>query len=107
MTLAELSGGSQRRTIDSENPLFLRLLLWTDANHNGVSEAAELRPAHQVVSDIGLGYQSHHLKDQHGNESRYRGIVHIRTEAGINNVTSSREDVNRRRSFYDACLVSR
>jgi hypothetical protein len=107
ITLAELNGGSQRGTIDSENPLFFKLLLWTDANHNGISEATELRPAHHVVSDIGLGYQRHHLKDQHGNESRYRGIVHIRTEAGMNNVTSSRDDVNRRRWMYDACLVSR
>jgi hypothetical protein len=39
-----------------DDPLFARLLLWTDRHHNGVSEASELRPAHEVLADIGLAY---------------------------------------------------
>ena len=104
---SETLAGERRAVVDSENPLLFQLSLWTDANHNGISEAAEVRSAHQVVSDIGLGYQRHHRKDQHGNESRYRGFVHLRTEPGPNRVTSSQDDIDRRRWMYDACLVTR
>jgi hypothetical protein len=44
-------------TLDSDNPLFSKLSLWTDANHNGQSEPAELKPAEDEVSAIELGYQ--------------------------------------------------
>jgi hypothetical protein len=104
---AESSSGSVRGGINLDDPLFRTLLLWTDANHNGISEAAELRPAHQVLSDIGLGFGRHHRKDRHGNESRSRGFVHVRTAPGINSTSASEDDVVRRRWMYDACLVSR
>jgi hypothetical protein len=103
----EALGGEPGAVVDSQNPLLFKLLLWTDANHNGISETAELVSAHHVVSDIGLGYQRHHREDRHGNESRYRGFVHVRTEPGLNRVTTAEEDVGRRRSMYDVCLVTR
>jgi hypothetical protein len=104
---ADAAGGERRGVVDSENPLFFKLLLWTDANHNGVGETAELRSAHQVLSGIGLGFQFQHRKDRHGNESRYRGFVHVRTAPGLNAITSSQDDIDRRRPMYDVCLVAR
>jgi hypothetical protein len=100
-------GGERRGVVDGGNPLFVRLLLWTDTNHNGMSEAAELRSAHHVVSDIGLGYQRQHRRDRHGNESRYRGFVHVRSADGLNTATSAEDDIDRRRSMHDVCLVTR
>jgi hypothetical protein len=97
--------GQRRGVIDADNPLFFKLLLWADANHNGRSEPFELRAAHLLVSDIGLGYSRQHRRDRHGNESRYRGFVHIRT-AGGPNPSSSRDDVDRRRSMYEVCLTA-
>ena len=99
-------GGAVNRwgTAGSENPLFLELLLWTDANHNGISEAAELRSARDLVSDIGLGFAIIHMNDRHANESRYRGFVHVRTTQEPQPITTPEEDVRRSRPVYDVCL---
>ena len=107
MRLAEQLSGTVAGSVDRHHPLLSRLLLWTDRNHNGVSEAAELRPAHHVLSDIGLGYFRHHLKDQHGNESRFRSFVHVRTEAGTGRTSLSPHDEAWTRWIYDVCLESR
>lgn len=50
----ETNGGARRHSISADDPLFARLLLWTDSNHNGVSEPSELRPASKKITDIGL-----------------------------------------------------
>jgi hypothetical protein len=109
MTLAatDAAGANRRAVIDSENPLFFRLLLWTDVNHNGLSEAAEIRPANDVVSEIGLSFAKQHRRDRHGNESRYRGYVHVRTAPGPNPATSREADMTRLRPAYEVCLATR
>ncbi len=93
--------------LDSDNPLFAELRLWRDANHNGQSEASELRPAGEELSTVGLGYQRHRRIDSHGNESRFRGFVHVRTAPGTNMATTAQEDRARRRYMYEVCLVTR
>lgn len=60
-------------TIDAGDPAFARLLLWRDANHNGISEPDELQP----VSDAGLlaistAYKTSARRDRYGNEFRQR-----------------------------------
>ena len=92
--------------IDSDIPLFAMLRLWRDANHNGRSEASELRPADEELSGIGLGYGPHRRVDGHGNQSQFRGFVHVRTAPGKNRTTSGEDDRNRRRSMYDVCLLA-
>ena len=92
--------------VDSDNPLFARLGLWTDANHNGVSEVDELRPAADELAAIGLGYTPHRRLDSHGNQSRYRGFVHVRTAAGRNRALEPEDDRIRRRYIYEVCLVT-
>jgi hypothetical protein len=93
--------------LDGRHPLFRKMLLWTDTNHNGISERTELRPAEEVVSTIGLSLAGHHWKDRAGNESRRHGFVHIRTAPGLNDVMTPDEDAQRVRSMYDVCLVTR
>jgi hypothetical protein len=92
--------------VTSDNPLFARLRLWTDANHNGVSEADELEPAADELAAIGLGYEPHRRLDSHGNQSRYRGFVQVRTESGLNRPLTPEDDRTRRRSLYEVCLVT-
>ncbi len=103
---ARAVGGERTALLDGDHPLFLALSLWTDANHNGISEEAELRPAHEVISTIGLGYRRHHRRDQYGNQSRYRGFVHVRTAPGLNRAMTPEEEIARTRPVYDVCFVA-
>jgi hypothetical protein len=61
--------------VDGNDPLYPRLLLWTDANHDGESQPSELRPFRDLFSEISLGYTGHKRRDGHGNLFRYRGRV--------------------------------
>jgi hypothetical protein len=97
--------GQVPAALDSSHPLFQRVLLWLDFNHDGVSEPDELEPASDSVADIALGFRRQHRRDQFGNESRTRGSLHVRTATGLNSVVSAADDLNRVRPVYDACLV--
>jgi hypothetical protein len=99
--------GVTKPLMDRENPLFAKLLLWTDANHNGISDARELRPAQDLLSHIGLGFSRHHRRDRHGNESRFRGMVYLRGASDSYPFLDRDEGAARLRSMYDACLVTR
>ncbi len=59
--------------VDAEDALFASLVLWTDRNHNGYSEADELTPAIDVLDAIGLGYSSSPRKDGNGNTYQLEG----------------------------------
>ncbi len=90
-----------RGSVTEDDPLFFELLLWTDSNHNGISEQSELRNASAVLSAIGVGYQVSQREDGHGNMFMYRGWAHVRTARGRNPATSSQEDRNRRVVIWD------
>jgi hypothetical protein len=94
-------------TVHSGIPVFETLRLWTDTNHNGVSEVDELQPAADELAAIGLGYTPHRRLDSHGNQSRLRGFVHLRTEPGRNRALTPEDDRSRRRYIYEVCLVTR
>ena len=57
MMARETNGGVLRGSVSEEDPLYEKLLLWTDGNHNGISEPEEWRPARDLFSDIGVGYR--------------------------------------------------
>jgi len=97
----ESNGGVLRGSVSSDDPIYSRLLLWTDTNHDGVSESSELRAVGDVISDIGLGYQEMRRIDGNGNEFRFRGWVHIRTAQGRNKVESKDQNKERTRSIWD------
>jgi hypothetical protein len=92
--------------LDIDNPLFAKMRLWRDANHNGQSEASELAPAEDELSTIGLGYEPHRRLDSHGNQSRFRGFVHVRTAPGRNMPLTPEDDRARVRHMYEVCLVA-
>lgn len=103
--LAQMSmatnGGIARHSVSSDDPLYASLLLWTDRNHNGISEPAELRPASELISDIGLGYQLRKKVDEFGNAFAFRGWVHIRTKEGRNASKDFADNKGRLRHIWD------
>lgn len=63
-------------TLDANDASFSRLLLWRDANHNGISEPDELVPARAAgVVAIPTDYKNKRRVDKYGNQFRQRGTV--------------------------------
>jgi hypothetical protein len=100
------NGGIERASVSEDDPLFGRLLLWTDRNHNGISEPNELTSARQTVSEIGLGYEISKRADRHGNVFKYKGWAHIRTAHGRNRASDTNDSAQRRRIIYDVYFSS-
>lgn len=72
------NGGNGDGVIDSHDAVFPRLLLWIDANHNGISEPAELHPFSEFgITSISLDYRQSQRTDEFGNIFRYRSKVII------------------------------
>lgn len=64
-------GGNNDGVIDRHDAVWAQLRLWTDVNHDGVSQASELRDVGGVLSSISLDFRQRARRDQHGNVYRY------------------------------------
>lgn len=63
--------------IDVNDAVHARLLLWRDANHNGISEADELTLASNAgLVSIATNYRTSRRRDQFGNEFLLRAKIH-------------------------------
>ncbi len=86
--LAELDswalGGNGNGRIDPGDAAFLRLRVWSDLNHNGLSEPSELLTLGQArITAVDLTYRRSNRTDQYGNEFRFRGRAWKRGPHGI------------------------
>ncbi len=70
------NGGNTDGVLDNRDAYFAKMRLWRDANHNGISEASELRTlAESGLESISLDYKQSRHRDRYGNEFRYRAKV--------------------------------
>ena len=76
------------------------MLLWTDRNHNGISEPDELQPVSgSSLKAISTDYKASKLRDQFGNEFRQRAI------ATFGNKNCGKNCQETRRFVYDVWLT--
>jgi len=70
------NGGNGDGLISREDSIFNSLRLWQDSNHNGVSEAVELKPLTALgVNKIECHYKESRRTDEFGNQFRYRAKI--------------------------------
>ena len=70
------NGGNNDEVISSADAIFSSLRLWQDANHNGISEASELKTFRELgIMTIETNYKLSKKTDEHGNRFRYRAKV--------------------------------
>jgi hypothetical protein len=72
--LAELDE-NRDGVLDARDPRFAKLLLWGDANRNGVSEPKELAPLSSAgIKRLSVDYRESEKADKHGNRFRYIAV---------------------------------
>ena len=70
------NGGNGDGRINHQDAVFDSLRLWQDTNHNGVSEASELKTLPALgVATLDLNYRESKRTDEHGNRFKYRAKV--------------------------------
>jgi hypothetical protein len=68
--------------IDANDPVWNRLMLWIDRDHNGFTTPDEIEPISARLLSIDLAYRRSGHRDQHGNLFRYESTVRLRTPVG-------------------------
>jgi hypothetical protein len=108
LDLFAASGAPISGVVERGHQLYEQILLWSDVNHNGVSEPRELRPAKELFTGIGLGFIKENRLDQHGNRTRFKGWAELRT-GGLDQErpTEPRDHFSRLRHYYEVVLALR
>jgi hypothetical protein len=83
-------GGNLNAHIDWGDAAYRALRLWTDVNHNGVSEAAELATLpERGVASIAVTYQRGPGEDQFGNLLKFVSQAYVVKEGRLNAIDTT------------------
>jgi hypothetical protein len=64
------------RWIDAADSVFARLRLWTDGNHDGLSQSGELRSLSAAgVARLSVTFTESHRRDRYGNIFKYKAAI--------------------------------
>lgn len=78
------NGGNGDGLIDSRDPVFEKLRLWQDKNHNGISEAEEMHTLASLnVIALELDFKESKRVDEFGNEFKYRAKIRDSKNANV------------------------
>lgn len=70
------NGGNGDGIIDARDAIFSKLVIWVDANHNGITDPGELLSMKQAnIQSIALKYETNSWTDMYGNKFRYRSSL--------------------------------
>lgn len=104
--LADLETGGDAGNLSADHPLAAKLVLWTDTNHDGISQPSEMVPLTSRVTMIGFDYRVSERRDGFGNKFRYKGWAEIRTAPGPGNNSKNLTELRERaRDIYDIFFV--
>jgi len=81
------NGGNGDGIIDSQDAIWSQLLVWIDANHDGISQPNELHHLADLgIHSIDLRYVTSWRQDVYGNKFRFRGRLNRNWGDGVNRV---------------------
>jgi hypothetical protein len=86
--LAELDGpsfgGNGDGFVDAADASYWALWLWSDLNHDGISQPEELISLHETaIRRMEVDYRRSHRRDRHGNEFRFLGRAWKQSPQGV------------------------
>lgn len=71
-------GGNRDGWLSGSDLWFQELLLWTDSNHDGISQPGELKGVDgSRIRAFKLDYRESRFQDRHGNQFRYISLVRL------------------------------
>jgi len=77
----ELLDDSAGLGIDDQDAVFSKLRLWTDANHDGISQPNELHTLPELgIHSLSISYFDSSRTDEFGNQFRFKARVNPRKE---------------------------
>jgi len=92
-------------SVHEGHALYDRLLLWTDRNADGRGDADELIRVRDRFTAVGLGFSPVHWLDRNGNDIRFQGWLHTRTDGpGQEEPTSAQDERARRWRMFEMVL---
>lgn len=88
VALAELdswvSGGNGDGVLDANDSAFSSLRMWTDLNHDGISQSEEMQTLPEAgITQMDLDYKRSHRTDRYGNEFRFLGRAWKKNRHGV------------------------